>query len=293
MSTSRLADRQIRAAAQRAALRLDVRGPVSKALGEAGITIQPDDLEAVDLDAPVPVPSAAPGTGLENAPAKTAGRPRGRTRGLEPTRKPFASEPWPTREPATSRSDAPKALSGLTADERRVHRILLDALARENGRDGLSNGLSFAEKKYLPVLDLGFIDKELASMEKRRASSVSTGTLVGLMSIMLVPVLALTSDALGLTGAVLIAALTGAIALAVYFVSSVAASSSKAGAREQIYRALREIAVLVDDAPVSDALERADALIDHFAGDPASRPALSEAEGSASSRPPRRAHTHS
>ncbi|MDT0630348.1 hypothetical protein RQM47_04325 [Rubrivirga sp. S365] len=41
--SARLADRRIRAAALRAAPALDVRGPVSEALGRAGIAVPPAD----------------------------------------------------------------------------------------------------------------------------------------------------------------------------------------------------------------------------------------------------------
>ena len=84
MSTSRLADRQIRQRAAQAALRLDVRGPVSQALGAAGIVVP-------EADAPLAAPAvepARPALGARRgAPASAARGQAVRARARWPTGK--------------------------------------------------------------------------------------------------------------------------------------------------------------------------------------------------------------
>ncbi len=276
MPTSRLADRQIRAAASRAALRLDVRGPVSKALGNAGIAVTPADLEGVNLDAPV----------LEvETPTDRAPEPRVRPRGLKPKRKPFKSDPWPTRR-ATSRAEPIKALSGLTVDERRVHRILIDTLEiRSQSNGGL--WLTYADRKRLEALDLALIDKKLSDLQRNHEWSARFGWLGGVGSLLITVGIVVSTWSRGDTGTAL--ALGLALGLMVVVGGAIAAAYSGSGGTSRlaspdrkIYLALRELALLVNDTPVSAALDRADLLIDQ----------LADAD-EASSRPARRIRTHS
>lgn len=247
--SARLADRQIRAAALQAAPTLNVRGPVSEALGRAGIAVPP---AAPSEAAPTP-PEPAPRPALAR---KTVGG----VAAPEPVVKPFEAAPWPTR---AGRSDDPaRALSGLTVDERRVHRILLDSLEREQTRSG-GAGLSYLETKRLAVLDLAFINAQLSKMERHGPDGARVGGLVG--------------GALGLLGGAFGLALDGAgplvwgLMLVLGFVLLAVMRATTGGAslasdpRYQIYEALRELALLVDDAPVSHALETADRLIDQMA----------------------------
>ena len=191
---------------------LDVRGPISRAIRDAGVT----------------VPAAAP--------------------------TPAASAP----------------LSGLTADERRVHAILMDSLVmfQQQGQPG--SGLSYVERKKLGDLDLAFIDAELAKMNRTGEFS---GTLakwtflacVGVLAfLLLIPLLtgAATATLLlwaggGLLAAGVFALVAGSTTLAPY------ASPQ----RKKIYHALRELALFAhpDDLPVSDALRQADLVIDKLA----------------------------
>ncbi len=249
MSTSRLADRQIRAAASQAALRLDVRGPVSQALGKAGIVVPPEPLATSA--------SAAP------EPARTAGRSRARA--AERVLKPFEPAPWPTKRPASAPMEP---LSGLTADERRVHRILLDSLARLNAeRNGGLGGLSFAERKKLETLDLGYLDDQLAAMVRRRKTT-TTALQVGMTAgVLLVPLLALGLFLNGVLDAVPI--VLGALIALAGVGAALAAQSGvgrSASPRQAIYEALRELALVADaDDATSEALAQADLLIDTLA----------------------------
>ena len=248
MATSRLADRQIRAAAQRAALRLDVRGPVSEALGKTGIPVPP-------AEAP-PAPLATPDRQPE-APARPLGR------GLQPTVKPLEPAPWPTRRAE------PAPLTGLTADERRVHRILLDALDLTDRPSDFAGGIGYAERKRLEALDLPFINAQLAKMDRHGgASARATRWTVGVLSTVGGFLLALAlfepgAAAVGVLGATGVSLL---IAAAVAWMFGVQTGPSADARRRKIYEALRELALLVtprDDA--SDALAEADRLIDRLA----------------------------
>ncbi|MGB3542129.1 hypothetical protein [Rubrivirga sp.] len=253
MPTARLADRQIRAAAAQAALRLDVRGPVSKALGDAGITIEPADLERVVLED-------------ESNPRDRAPEPRVRPRGrgLEPTHKPFKDTPWPSRS-STSRATP---ASGLTPDERRVHRILLEQLelASQYGHGTGTIGLTYAEKKHLKSLNLAFIEDEIAKMDRGLdASHPAVGWGIGFGTAMMVA----TAGLFALMGETAFVAGFLLVALAVFtlgrpFVRMMEGVSQSTTPRRKIYHALRELALLVHDLPESPALDHADRVIDQF-----------------------------
>ena len=251
--SARLADRQIRAAALRAAPTLDVRGPVSEALGRAGIVVPPADAAPPEPSAPPPAP---PRPALSQ---KTVGG----VAAPEPVVKPFEAAPWPTRAAHDDR-----ALSGLTADERRVHRILLDSLEREN-RQGGAGDLSYLERKRLEALDLAFINAQLAKMEGRgggRRAATNLALTIGSCAVAAVVVaLALFGEG----GAALFVGIWTGLALiliAALAQTAIGSSTTRSDPRRQIYEALRELALLVDDAPVSAALDEADRLIDAFAG---------------------------
>ena len=253
--SARLADRQIRAAALRAVPTLDVRGPVSEALGRAGIVVPP-------ADAAPPEQTASPEPA--DRPARSS-KTLGGVAAPEPVVKPFRAAPWPTR----AGGDDKRALSVLTADERRVHRILLDSLDRAYAMEGGAVGtLSYAEKKRLGVLDLAFINAQLAKMEGRSRVSAEAlkgggvGGALGLLGVVAGLALGGAETALVLT-----AAAVGLALLAVVVLSFTSATSPvpRSNPRRQIYEALRELALLVDDAPVSAALDEADRLIDAFA----------------------------
>lgn len=250
MAVSRLADRRVRAAATQAALRLDVRGPVSEALGRTGIVVSPADAEAA---------TALAEADRQPAPARAAGR------GLAPTVKPFDPAPWPTRP----RAAEPAPLSGLTADERRVHRILIDSLAIVTAQgNGAATGLSYAETKSLEALDLAFIDDRLAAMERRDdlAGTVAqwAGALGAVGTLVAVAVLVATgaaADAIALTvGA-------GVMLMVLGSLPALAQGAAAGRPKRRIYEALRELAVLNDESATSDAVLRADALIDRLAAD--------------------------
>ena len=253
--SARLADRQIRAAALRAAPTLDVRGPVSEALGRAGIVIPP-------AEAAPPEPTAPPATeGRPVRPRKTVGG----VAAPDPVVKPFPAAPWPTRAGRTD--DPERALSGLTADERRVHRILLDSLEREAAQSG-RGGLTYAERKRLGTLDLAFINAQLAKMNGRggvgREARLALGIGAGVLGVVVGVLLSGGEAGAALfTGVLTAVTLLLAVGIAWAVRSSAA---SRPSPRRQIYEALRELALLVDEVPVSDALDRADRLIDQFAG---------------------------
>ena len=252
--SARLADRQIRAVALRAAPSLDVRGPVSEALGRAGITVPP---------ATTPPETAAPPS-ADDRPALSR-TTAGGVAAPEPVVKPFEAAPWPTRPGRDER-----ALSGLTADERRVHKILLDSLERES-RQGGAGDSSYLERKRLEALDLAFINAQLAKMEGRDGGRRTTMRLGLTIGSCLIAAVVLALALLGEGGAALFVGIgTGLTLLLVAALTRavIASPRSASNPRRQIYEALRELALLVDDAPVSAALDRADRLIDTFA-DPA------------------------
>ena len=247
MSTSRLADLRVRASAAQV-VGLDVRGPVSEALGRAGIVVPP-------ASEPGEVEGSAPTPATSRPDAKAAPR----------VVKPFAETPWPTRRRTPKSPEPPATLSGLTADERRVHRILLDALARENARDGISDGLSYAEKKNLGVLDLGFINGEIAEMERRRTARAAWVPALLALGAVVVPLVVLAAAVGGGAEAAIFAVLLSALAAGAVLASQAAAPRAMSS-REAIYQALRELAVLADpDDVTSDALAQADAVIDRLA----------------------------
>ncbi|MEM7787138.1 MAG: hypothetical protein AAF594_05350 [Bacteroidota bacterium] len=253
---SRLADRQIRASAALAAPTLDVRGPVSEALGRTGLTVPPASAE------PAPAPEAAP--------EPPSGRTRPAVPGLTPTVKPFEDAAWPTRG---STEAAP--LLGLTPDERRVHRILIDALVVDS-QQGLGNGtgvvgLSYLERKKLEALDLAYINAELAKMSRPASFDspmfrwMAAGAGVGAVGFLL----ALTRAAGDLTDAgSMLSLLTFVLCTAAFAIRAVQ-EATVSPQRKKIYEALRELALLVDDLPVSEAVATADRLIDGLAAEPA------------------------
>ena len=276
MSTSRLADRQIRQRAAQAALRLDVRGPVSQALGAAGIV--------VEADAPLAAPAVEPA-----APTRTR-------RGAPPARrvvKPFEPEAWPTRTTAE-----PRPLSGLTADERRVHRILLDTLEIRSQASG-GFGPTYADRKKLEALDLSFIDAKLGKMEKNRERFGRVGLFAGVGMLLSTVAVVISAVSRGDAGAALAFGL--AFGLLVLVGGAIAAGGAPAAwgtsrldrSERRIYLALRELAVLADDGATSDALSQADALIDRLAdADEGPRLHLDDAPAPSASAPsPRRART--
>ena len=260
MSTSRLADQRIRASASQV-VGLDVRGPVSQALARAGVEVPPAPLAGEVNEAETVV----------TAPTRAASRPR--VPAARRVVKPFADAPWPTQTP---RADPQAALSGLTADERRVHRILLDTLAMQGEYgNGTGMGLSYAEKQNLAVLDLAFIDAEIAKMDRvGEVSAKAMGWAAGVGG----GFLGLFAAVLAVAGEREVALLLGGLAaVAVLIVGSIAALvSASAGStpsaltpRRRIYDALRELALLADPGDVtSDALAQADAVIDRLAGAP-------------------------
>jgi len=242
MATRRLADRQIRAAAQ-AALRLDVRGPVSEALGQTGIAVPPAGEG--------PAASTAPPA---STPSRTVGRAPRRKKGLAPTVKPFAEAPWPTRKPAPA-----DPLSGLTADERRVHRILLDALDLTARQGDLGRGAGYAERQRLEALDLAFINAQLAKMAEGPAATGRPLIVAGALILGF-------GVALSLGAPALVAALLGtALIVAGALVATGSRSRARGPQRQKIYEALRELALLVEPAPASTAVAEADRIIDRLA----------------------------
>ena len=296
MSSRLAADRRVRAAALQAAPGLDVRGPVSRALGRAGITVPPAPLAADEPAAPGEA-RAASGAAPVGSRA-TGGRPERPTASGPPAAprvvKPFAPAPWPTRRPAPLAAPPPAVLSGLTADERRVHRILLDSLARTNTLDGVSDGLTYVEKKRLATLDLPYIDAEIARMKARPSISGLRWLLVALAVGAALPLLAV-----GDVG-------SPTDKLTLFVVGMLCAVGVLRGARKPgghtqrlaVFRALRELALLADpDDVTSDAVRQADAVIDRLArapggvADDAAR--LDGAPRSAASGAPRRGRARS
>ncbi len=250
MPTRRLADRQIRAA-QQAAPGLDVRGPVSRALGE--ITVPLAD-EKVETEAAVATPAPP-------APSRPARRQT--VPAAQRVLKPFADAPWPTRKPRPAGPEPPAVLSGLTADERRVHRILLDTLAIDNARDGVSGGLTYAEKKRLPALDLDFIDAEIAKMASRPSLGALRWVLAALLVGVAVP-FALYAGETPWEAAFYLVLVAVMAAIPVLQRDQLGSGPQ----RLAIYRALRELALLANPGVTSDALAQADAVIDRLAGAP-------------------------
>lgn len=247
MTTRQAADLRIRAAAL-GAPGLDVRGPVSQALARI----------------PVPLAEAPDGATAPAATPATPTRAASRTGATAAPRvlKPFAETPWPTRRPRPVAPEPPAVLTGLTADERRVHRILLDSLARTNTLDDVSDGLTYVEKKYLTTLDLGFIDAEIAKMEAKPSLAGVRWLLVALAVGVGVPLI-LNSG--GDSGDKVLSLIVG-VMCALAFVLN-ARRPARGSQRLAIYQALRELALLADpEAVTSDALAQADAVIDRLAG---------------------------
>ena len=246
MDTRLAADRRIRAAAL-GRVGLDIRGPVSQALARAGVAlpladVPPDSTPAATHEAPSPP----------------------RTPAAERVVKPFEETPWPTR----ARPADP--LSGLTADERRVHRILLDHLELIGQNGYGSAGLGYAERQKLSALDLAFIDAEIARMEAHgggRGQAITVWVLAACGTLLMT--LGLTTSGPSLIVAVGAVLTLVAVAIATGLLptdTNRGVAARAATPRRKIYDALRELALLVDDAPVSDALATADALIDRMAG---------------------------
>lgn len=251
MSSRLAADRQIRAAAALAAPTLDVRGPVSEALGRAGIT--------VPVAGP-PAPEVEPAFGT--APEPTIGRPA--AQGLRPTRKPFSPASGP-RYPRGAEAEA-DPISGLTADERRVHRLLLDSLDRTvSSENGGLGGMNYAERKRLGALDLAFINAELAKMAERQTRVAEWGHNGLLATLFVVPLALVLALVAGAAAADVVQLFLVGLAVASAGLLGLSVKTGAASPRRQIYEALRELALLVDDAPVSEALAQADRLIDGLA----------------------------
>ena len=256
MPTRRLANHRIRAAHQ-AAPTLDVRGPVSQALGRTGVVVEPDEPTAVPSVSQAEKPTGPP------VPVATA-------RGARPARrvvKPFKQAAWPTR---AARPPEPETAAALTPDERRVHCTLIDALDRRtlSEFDGTGTaGLSYLERKRLEALDLAFINAELAKMEKPVLSRMPRARL-----------------AVGVAGAIGLGAIAGVIttggggsvlSLVTFLLLAVAGLAEAFGLRastpkrQRIYEALRELALLTDDPghATSQALRQSNHLMDQLAAD--------------------------
>lgn len=260
MPTSRLADRQIRAAASTAALRLDVRGPVSEALAKTRVVVPPAD----EPEAPVARDRARQ---EETAPSIL---PQPARRGVRPAKrvlKPFKASAWPTQRVRTLE---PEALAGLTTDERRVHRALIDALDTR-AQSGLDNtgtaGLSYAERKRLQALDLAFINAELAKMEKPLFLG-SSRFRIGSAFVALFALGVMMATVLNGNGAN-----SGNVLTIVALVLTMLGGFSdlfglRAGRpeRKRIYQALRELALVGDDPSevTSATLLHSDRLIDQL-----------------------------
>ncbi len=276
MPTSRLADQRIRAAASQV-VGLDVRGPVSRALGQIPVPLADEAGETA-----APPTSAAPPT---QSPRRTGAKPARRVV------KPFADAPWPTQQ---ARANPKAVLSGLTADERRVHRILLDTLAIHGDlayNNGMGTpGLTYAEKRKLAVLDLAFIDSEIAKMEQGvEWNTPGIRWLLGIGSA-LMGLIAAGAAAGGDTDAALgfgAVAMVLPLLLILLLTIQMPKLNQASAPRRKIYDALRELALLVDDAPVSDALQQADAVIDRLAAsDDSPRLRLDDSSTSASGGAP-------
>jgi hypothetical protein len=248
MATRRLADRQIRAAAQ-AALRLDVRGPVSEALGRTGIVVPP-----ASADPPTGPPASTPPTAPE---ADRAGdRPARKTLGLQ-SRAP---------KPITAPSKLPPATArdALTADERRVHRILIESLEREYARQDSGLGsMSYAEKQKLKALDLAHLDAELATMDRThdlRDRLVKGGLAAGFVALPFVAFFLFRS------GAESALSLTAGFLTLLLGLGSTLAVRAGVPQRKAIYEALRELALAADPGETpSAAVAEADRIIDRLA----------------------------
>lgn len=258
MATARLADRRIREAATQAALRLDVRGPVSEALGKTGIVVPPASAERSTEPAPANTPpralSGAEGTATEAD--RAADRPARKTRGLQA--RPPKPIVVPTKLPPATASDA------LTADERRVHRILIESLEREYARQDSGLGsMSYAEKQKLKALELAHIDAELEKMGRNRdlARRLTKATLAA--GFVVLPLVALLLFRSGVENALPMT--FGFVTLLVGLGSTLAVRSGPSQ-RQAIYEALRELALAADpgDHP-SAAVAEADRIIDQLA----------------------------
>lgn len=182
--------------------------------------------------------------------------------------------PAPKRILARKQVPAPTPLAGLTTDERRVHQILLGALARSNTAAHIGSGLTYSEKKHLvDMLDLSFLDTQIRRMERQHAQTTNAAR-AGLIGAVIggPPVVAFL---LG-SGAPVMPFIIGFAVLMVACIAAlVRGRPSETPERQQIYEALRELALVVDGgaARVSEALLRADLLIDTFASaDPSEAP---------------------
>ena len=259
MATRRLADRQIRAA-QQAALRLDVRGPVSEALGRTGIVVPPTSAKR---------PTEPPASSAPTAPeADRAGdRPARKALGLQPR----------APKPIAVASKLPPATAGdaLTADERRVHRILIESLEREYARQDSGLGsMSYAEKQKLKALDLAHLDAELSAMDRNHEllnRLTKGGLAAGFVALPLVALILFRSGAENA-----LAVTVGLVTMLVGLGSTLAVRSGPSQ-RQAIYEALRELALAADPGETpSAAVAEADRIIDRLAFAD-----LSEAEPSA------------
>ena len=247
MATRRLADRQIRAA-QQAALRLDVRGPVSEALGRTGIVVPPTSAKR---------PTEPPASSAPTAPeADRAGdRPARKALGLQPR----------APKPIAVASKLPPATAGdaLTADERRVHRILIETLEREYVREDSGLGsMSYAEKQKLKALDLDHIDAELARMDRQHNLLHTLGRRGLAAGFVVLPLVAFllfdhgVENALGLT--------LGFLSILISTASLTFRQTPPQ--RQAIYEALRELALAADPGEhPSAAVAEADRIIDRLA----------------------------
>lgn len=170
-------------------------------------------------------------------------------------------------------------MAGLTDDERRVHRALIDALHKraQTGLDSTGTpGLSYAERKRLQALDLAFINAELAKMEKPLVLGSPrfrvSAALIALLALGVMAAALVKGDVVG--GANLLTNLLTTLALAL---SALGGMSDLFGLsvgrpeRKRIYEALRELALVVDDPSeaASAALQRSDRLIDQLTTDAA------------------------
>ena len=184
---------------------------------------------------------------------------------------------------------APNPLSGLTADERRVHRLLVHALDRENTRSGFSSGLSYAEKKRIAEsLDLAFIQREIDGMEAFRAQNEAGPTssqaewewkarLFIALLVLAAPVALWDVLSASTPSGALIVVGIGAVFMVLVRSLGERERLAPPSTRQKIYEDLRELALALDlsDAAESPSIRRADLLIDSLTTeDRASAPRL-------------------
>jgi len=171
-----------------------------------------------------------------------------------------------------------EAAAGLTGDERRVHRALIDALDKRDqlGLDhtGIA-GLSYAERKRLQALDLAFINAELAKMDRPVLSRLPRVRVAfGILA----------AFGAGATAAVMLTGSGDANALTLATFVLIMASGlvevfglrASTPTRRRIYETLRELALLTNDpAPATaTALRQSDRLIDQLTADASRTPRL-------------------